>query len=134
MESCGTSRLLTKTSASAGAPVEVSAGVSIEAGSFGSCSRISSVSKGVALATRLPGLRIGNSSSSVVVAMPVPGFRIGNSSSSIRLGMGIGADILPRMDWWPDFGRPDFGRLALEPDFHRLTFMVKLGALRDLLA
>ena len=37
--------------------------------------------------------------------MPVPGFRIGNSSSSNGLGMGIGPDIFPRMDWGWDFGR-----------------------------
>jgi hypothetical protein len=39
--------------------------------------------------------------------MPVPGLRMGNSSS-MELGIGIGPDILPRMDW-PGFGRPAAG-------------------------
>jgi hypothetical protein len=49
--------------------------------------------------------------------MPVPGFRMGNSSS-MGFGIGIGPDILPRIDW------PVLGRPALEADFQRLTFIV----------
>jgi hypothetical protein len=69
---------------------------------------------------RAPGLRIGNSSSGNVVALIDP-VRIGNSSSSIGFGIGIGADIFPRIDGcWPDLGRrePDLGL-----DLNRLTLI-----------
>jgi hypothetical protein len=78
----------------------------------GSCSGeeldVSASSGGTGLAMPVPGLRIGNSSSFDVVAMPVPGTLIGNSSSSTALGIGIGPEMVPRMDLWPVFGRPAF--------------------------
>jgi hypothetical protein len=52
------------------------------------------------------------------VATPVLVFLMGNSSS-MGFGIGMGPDILPRMDWPAGLGRP-----ALEADFHRLTFMM----------
>lgn len=58
----------------------------------------------------MPGWRMGNSSSGEVMALEEPGFRMGNSSSpsSRAVGIGIGADIVPRIDL-----RPDLVRLAL---------------------
>jgi len=68
----------------------------------------------------LPGSRIGTSSSFVVEAMPGPELRMGKASS-VGLNIGIGPDILPRMDWRPVLGRP-----VLELDFQRLG-MVSLS-------
>ena len=80
-------------------------------------------SAGGGLATAvLPGRRMGNSSSDggLGAANVVPGLRIGNSSSSVGLAIGIGPDILPRMDWRPEV----LDRDGLEPDLKRLTFMM----------
>lgn len=86
------------------------------------CSSSESVSsgRGVILAMPLPGSRIGTSSSFVVEAMPGPELRMGKASS-VGLNIGIGPDILPRMDWRPVLGRP-----VLELDFQRLG-MVSLS-------
>jgi hypothetical protein len=66
------------------------------------------------LAIPVPGFRIGNSSSGEVKAFAEPGFRMGNSSSSIALGIGMGAEMVPRMD----FGAGLRAGLARpEPDF-----------------
>lgn len=57
-------------------------------------------------------------SSEKEVAMPVPGLRIGNSSS----GMGMGPEILPRIDS-PALGRGELGTPAAGADLNRLDFM-----------
>jgi len=76
------------------------------------------------LAMPVPGFRIGNSSSGEVKAFAEPGFRIGNSSSSIALGIGMGAEMVPRMDFGAGL-RPGLARP--EPDFQS----VGIVALRD---
>jgi len=58
----------------------------------------------------VPGRRMGNSSSLDVIATLEPGMRIGNSSSSAA-GMGIGPEMVPRMDLWD----ANFGYPAAEP-------------------
>lgn len=65
-----------------------------------------------------PGVRIGNSSSAVTDALADPGFRIGNSSSSGLLGIGIGAEMVPRIDFCRVLARP-----AVEPDFPKILGM-----------
>jgi hypothetical protein len=65
-----------------------------------------------------PGARIGKSSSAVVDVLEDPGFRIGNSSSSGLLGIGIGAEMVPRMDLCRVLARP-----AVEPDFPKMLGM-----------
>ena len=65
-----------------------------------------------------PGVRIGNSSSAVTDALADPGFRIGNSSSSGLLGIGIGAEMVPRIDLCRVLARP-----AVEPDFPKILGM-----------
>ena len=73
----------------------------------------------------VPGCRIGNSSST---AFADPGLRIGNSSSSSSsrtLGIGIGAEMVPRIDLRPGLARP-------EGDFHRLGMVIRsFSALQD---
>lgn len=59
----------------------------------------------VGLAIPVPLWRMGNSSSGLFVARLEPGFRMGNSSSSAGCGIGIGPEILPRMEW-AGRGRP----------------------------
>lgn len=55
-------------------------------------------------------------SSSVLVDLTAPKDRAGNSLSSSRaFGIGIGPDIVPRIDLLPAFTR-----LAFAPDFHML--------------
>lgn len=66
------------------------------------------------LAMPVPGFRIGNSSSGEVKAFAEPGFRMGNSSSSMALGMGMGAEMVPRMDFGAGLGA---GLARPEPDF-----------------
>lgn len=80
-------------------------------------SETDSSGNGVMLAMLVPGLRIGNSSSFTAVAkLDPPELRMGNSSS-IGLAIGIGPDILPRMDAWAVAGRRvlglDFQRLGM---------------------
>lgn len=48
---------------------------------------------------------MGNSSSGLFAARLAPALRIGNSSSSAGFGIGIGPEILPRMEW-AGRGRP----------------------------
>lgn len=67
----------------------------------------------------VPGLRIGNSSSAAADALADTGFRIGNSSASGVLGIGIGAEMVPRIDLWRDLAR-----LAVEPDFPNMLGML----------
>ena len=74
------------------------------------------------LAMPVPGFRIGNSSSGEVKAFADPGFRIGNSSSSMELGMGMGAEIVPRMDLGAGFGA---GLARPEPDFQRVGMVTR---------
>ena len=74
---------------------------------------------GTGLAMPAPGCRIGNSSSTVVTAFAEPGFRIGNSSSSRVLCMGIGAEMVPRID-------------LLRPGLARPAVFQRLGILFDL--
>ncbi len=64
---------------------------------------------------------MGNSSSDggLAAAKEVPGCRMGNSSSSSGFGIGMGPDILPRMDGLAG----GLDRPALELDLKRLTFM-----------
>jgi hypothetical protein len=66
----------------------------------------------------VPGKRIGNSSSAAVDALADPGFRIGNSSSTGLVGIGIGAEMVPRMDLCRVLARP-----AVEPDFPKILGM-----------
>jgi hypothetical protein len=73
---------------------------------------------GRVVAIPVPGLRIGNSSSVAIDALADPGFRIGNSSSSGVLGIGIGAEMVPRMDLFRGLARP-----AVEPDFPKMLGM-----------
>lgn len=70
----------------------------------------------------VPGLRIGNSSSAFIDALADPGFRNGNSSSSRVIGIGIGLEMVPRIDLRPALARP-----AVEPDFPNLLGML-IGA------
>ncbi len=62
---------------------------------------------------------MGNSSSGGRLAKVEPGFRMGKSSSSIELLIGIGPEILPRMDCWPALCRP-----GPELDLNKLTLIV----------
>ena len=112
---------LSESSSDPSEPVSVSVfcGSCVGAGRGGVAGSVSLLSMGVGLAMPVPRRRIGNSSSAVLVAIPVPGFRMGNSSSSVGLAMGIGPDILPRMDWWWLLGRG-----AWPLDLKRLTFML----------
>lgn len=79
---------------------------------------------GSGIAIPVPGVRIGNSSSAVIDALADPGFRIGNSSSSGLLGIGIGAEIVPRIDLCRVLARP-----AVEPGFPKMLgmLMVRTG-------
>lgn len=61
----------------------------------------------------------------VELAMPVPGFLMGNSSSSRGLGMGIGPEILPRMDWCPVLGLEVVGEDGGAPNI--LAFILALS-------
>jgi hypothetical protein len=78
--------------------------------------------KGVAIP--VPGSRIGKSSSSsgATDVFAEPGFRIGNSSSSGDFGIGIGAEMVPRIDLCRDLARP--APPAVEPDFPNILGMV----------
>lgn len=58
---------------------------------------------------------MGNSSSGDLSTKPVPGLRMGNSSSSAALGIGIGFEILPRMDDVPGRDRPGLAGEADAP-------------------
>jgi hypothetical protein len=73
-----------------------------------------------------PGCRTGNSSSGFVAAFAEPGFRIGNSSSSNPVGIGIGAEMVPRIDLL----RPGLARLTA-PDFQRLGMAFELAYYRE---
>jgi hypothetical protein len=88
-------------------------------------SGIASSDGGTGLAMPAPGCRIGNSSSRFAAAFAEPGFRIGNSSSSNPVGIGIGAEMVPRIDLL----RPGLARLAA-PDFQRLGMAFELAYCR----
>jgi hypothetical protein len=61
---------------------------------------------------------MGNSSSAVTDALADPGFRIGNSLSSGVIGIGIGAEMVPRIDLCRVLARA-----AVEPDFPKILGM-----------
>lgn len=69
-------------------------------------------------ATSGPGERIGNSSSAARDALADPGFRTVNPSSMGAAGIGMGAEMVPRMDLCPDLERP-----TVEPDFPKMAGM-----------
>lgn len=66
---------------------------------------------GTGEAKPVPGFRIGNSSSAVD-SFATPGLLVGNSPPFGGLGIGIGAEIVPRIDLCRGLARP-----AVEPDF-----------------
>ena len=73
----------------------------------------------------VPGFRMGNSSSTIVAAFIELGFLMGNSSSSGAPCIGIGADMVPRIDLRPGLARPG-------PAFHKLGIAcVECGPLAD---